>query len=221
MSALTRKLLAKELYLNRWLMLATTVGGLASVGIATLGNTGFNIGSLTWMTTVVVLGVMLGLHGLINERKDRSLLFTLSLPLSASDYLRAKLWGLLLCFLMPWLALSIGAVGLVLLTPVPDGLLPLVVLLCLFLLTNFSLVLCGGLLTTSEGAFTAIIITTNMGVTLFMFMVGGIPAIHEHLRGAVPQWNGAFRTVALTELAVLALAVLIPFVLAGRRRGLI
>ncbi len=37
---------------------------------------------------------MLALYGIMNERKEQSLQFVLSLPLSIAEYVRAKMLGL-------------------------------------------------------------------------------------------------------------------------------
>ena len=49
----------------------------------------------------------------MNERKERALQFVLSLPLSLGDYVRTKLLGLMLCFLVPWSSLTAAALSLV------------------------------------------------------------------------------------------------------------
>ena len=125
----------------------------------------FNIGALIWLTTIIAFGVMLAIYGVMNERKEHSLQFVLSLPLSVSDYVRAKLLGLLLCFLGPgW---SRPPAPPCWCWPCPTcrtDCCP-TVLLCVFMLTNFSLVLCGTLHVRSEAAMTAVIVVTNMGVS--------------------------------------------------------
>ena len=142
MNMLTRKLIAKDFYLNRWLIIGSTVAGLAGLLIAAEGKVRFNIGMLIWLTTIVAFGVVLAMFAIANERKERALQFVLSLPLSHGDYVRIKVVGLLLCFLVPWLMLSAGAVALIAVMPnLPDGLLPFAVLLCGFLLANYSVVL--------------------------------------------------------------------------------
>jgi ABC-2 type transport system permease protein len=222
MSTVVRKLIAKELYVNRWFMASGAFAGVVSVLIAATGKLGFNVGSLTWITTIIALGVMFAIYGIQNERKEHSLLFVLSLPLSPADYVRAKQIGLALCYLVPWLVSSVAAIALVLVKDdVPDGLLPYVILLCTFLATNFSLVLCGALHATSEGLMTAVIVITNMAVTLFMFLIGGIGDINSHMYGPTPIWNSAFWTVLTVELITLALAFSLPFFVAARRRDFI
>ena len=219
MSNLTRRLIAKELYVNRWFVVMGAAGGILSVLIATLGKTGFNIGALTWLTTIIAVGVMLALYGIMNERKEHSLQFVLSLPLSISDYVRAKMLGLAACFLIVWAVSSVAALLLVFgKESVPDGIAPYLVLLCVFMLANYAVVLCGALHAQSEAMTSAVIIVTNMAVSIFMFTVGPLPGINAHMWAAAPVWNSTFWTVLACELAVLAVAFSLPFLFAARRR---
>jgi ABC-type transport system involved in multi-copper enzyme maturation permease subunit len=219
MNMLTRKLIAKEFYLHRWLMVGSTVAGLAGLAIAAEGEMRFNIGMLTWLTAIIAFGVVLAMLGIANERKERALQFVLSLPLSPGDYVRIKLFGLFLCYLVPWAILSAGAVVLLLVRPnLPDGLLPFALLLSGFMLANFSVVLCGALHTASEGVMTIVIIVTNMNVTLFIFLVGGVPSLNAHLHAPAPVWNDAFWIVLAAEAATLSIALSLPYFVAARRR---
>jgi ABC-2 type transport system permease protein len=222
MNMLARKLIAKDFYLNRWMIAASTVAGLAGLAIAAEGKIRFNIGMLLWITTIVAFGIVLSMVAIANERKERALQFVLSLPLSHGDYVRIRVVGLLICFLLPWLVLSLGAVSLVALRPnLPDGMLPIVVLLCGFMLANYSVVLCGALHTASEGAMTVVIIVTNMNITLFIFLVLGLPALHDHLLAPTPVWNPAFWVVLCGEIATLAVTLSLPYFVAARRRDFI
>jgi hypothetical protein len=223
MNVVVRKLIAKELHVNRWFIIGATLSGVFSAVIAGSGSrAGFNIGMLAWITTIIAFGVMLGIYGVANERKEHSLLFVLSLPISVGDYVRAKQLGLSLCFFVPWLFSSAAALVLILVHPdIPDGLLPFTVLLCVFMLTNFLLVLCGALHARSEALMTAVIIVTNMAVSAFMFTVAAIPAIGANMFGPAPLWNNTTWTVLATELVVLAGAFLLPFLFAARRRDFI
>ena len=219
MNRLTARLIAKELYVYRWLLAAATAAGFAGLLTAASGEVGFNIGFLVWLTALIALGVMLALFGVASERKERSLLFMLSLPLAPRDYVRAKLLGLLACFLLPWGILSAGALGLVAAMPgIADGLLPYGVLLCAFLLLNFSMVLCAVLHIHSEAAMGGVIILTNMSVSLFMMGVGRVPGLGEHMLKAEPVWNSPFWLALALELGATALALTLPLLFAARRR---
>jgi ABC-2 type transport system permease protein len=222
MNVVTRKLIAKELYVNRWFVIGGSLSAIVSVLIALTGKTGFNVGALTWLTTIIALGVMLALYGIMNERKEHALQFVLSLPLSVGDYVRAKMVGLMACFLLVWVAGSAAALLLVYGHPgVPDGLAPYTLLLCVFMLANYAVVLCGAVHAQSEAATTALIVVTNMGVSVFMFTVGPMEGINEHMWSPAPMWNSTFWTVLGCELAVLVIAFTLPFFLAARRRDFI
>jgi ABC-2 type transport system permease protein len=222
MNIVTRKLIAKELYINRWFIVGAAVSGIVSVIIATFGKIGFNVGSLMWITTVIALGVMLAIYGVMNERKENSLLFVLSLPLSTGDYVRAKLFGLVLCYLIPWAIASAAAIVLVVSKDgIPGGMLPYTVLLCVFMFANFSLVLCGALHATSEALIAATIVITNMLVSLYMFVIASVPGLGDHMSGPVPVWNSAVWTILAIELGVLALALTLPLLVAARRRDFV
>ena len=222
MNIVTRKLIAKEFHVNRYIVAGASVGGVLSALIAALGKTGFNIGSLMWITIIIANGVMLAIYGISYERKEQALLFVLSLPLSIGDYVRAKQIGLAVCFFIPWLTASIAAVALVLAQEgIADGIMPFTVLLCVFMLANFSLVLCGALHAMTEAATSAVIIVTNMGVSIFMFSIAAIPAIGTHMFEPQPVWNDTFWTILAIEILTLVLAFIVPQLVAARRRDFI
>ena len=219
MNMLTRKLIAKEFYLSRWIIIGATGAGLAGLVIAAEGRMRFNIGMLIWLTTIIAYGVSLAMLSIASERKDRALQFVLSLPLSIADYVGAKMLGLLLCFLAIWLVSSAAALVLVFgKESVPDGVAPYTVLLCVFMLANFAVVLCGAMHARSEALTSAVIVVTNMGVSIFMFTVGPMEGINKYMWGPTPMWNSTFWSVLGCELAVLAIALALPFFLAARRR---
>ena len=222
MNTLARKLIAKDFFLHRWLIIGSTVAGLVGLVIAAEGRIRFNIGMLLWLTTIVAFGCVLSMYAIANERKERALQFVLSLPLSHNDYVRIRVVGLLFCFVVPWAILTAGAVALVLVMPnLPDGMIVPVLLLCGFLLANYSIVLCAALHTASEGLMSIVIVVTNMNITLFIFLIGGLPALHVQLSAPAPAWNSAFWTVLAVEAATLLVTLSLPYIFAASRRDFI
>jgi ABC-2 type transport system permease protein len=103
----------------------------------------------------------------------------------------------------------------------PDGLLPFAVLLCVFMLGNYSFVVCSALHLHSEGPMTIVIVVHNIAITLFMFAVVAIEDISKSMQGPVPVWNSAFWTVLAVELAVFLILFALPFLVAARRRDFV
>jgi ABC-2 type transport system permease protein len=219
MSVLTRKLIAKELHVYRHFIAGGAIASIVAAAVSPLSKMAFNIGMLAWITTVIAAGVMLAIYGVQHERKEHSLQYVMSLPISVADYVRAKMWGLMLSFGVIWVVATAAAILLVLLAPgVPDGLLPYAVLLCVFMLTNFTVLLAGMMQVRSEGAATAMIVVTNMGVSVYMFTIVTLPGLHLHMSGQTPVWNTTFFTVLACELVVLVAALALPLATASRRR---
>lgn len=219
MNIVTRKLIAKELYVNRGFVVMGSAAGILSALIATLGQTGLNIGSLMWLTTIIAIGVMLGIYGVMHERKEHTLEFVLSLPVSIADYVRAKVLGLWINFFIVWLLSNVSVLLVIFLKDsIPDGIAAYTVLICFFNLAIYGIVLCGMLEARSEAASTAIIVVTNMGISLFMFTVAPMAGIKDTMWGPTPVWNATFWTVLGCELAVVLITFALPFFLAARRR---
>ena len=223
MNTLSYKLIAKDFHQHRLLIAGTIAIGLVSLLVAGGGTfLLFNIGMLCWLTAIGAFGCVIAMLGIATERKERALLFVLSLPLGYGDYVRLKLFGLMLCFLVPWIILSAGAVVLVLTKPgMADGILPFTILLCGFMLTNFAMILCCALFARSEGFITLAIIVHNINISLFIFVVGPIPAFRDHLQDASPTWGPEFWTVLAVEAATLFVIFSLPYFVVARRRDFI
>jgi ABC-type transport system involved in multi-copper enzyme maturation permease subunit len=223
MNPLTSKLIAREFHTHRWMMGGSILAGMAGLAVIARGGTmNFNVGFLIWLTTIVAFGVVVAMFGIASERKERVMNWVLSLPVAHGDYVRIKVLALLLCFIVVWLVLSAAAIGLVVAAPnLPDGLLPFAVLLCAFMVANYSFVVCSALHVHSEGPMTLVIIVHNIAITLFLFAVATIDDIQRHVQGPVAVWNSAFWTVLGIELAFILLMLSLPFLVAARRRDFI
>ena len=107
--SLVGRLVAKDLYFYRWLIVGTLLAGVASLAASRFEDgdgvsTGPNLGILLFMTTVIAFGVSLPMI-LLKEHQTRTSIFVLSLPVSPAQYSFAKVAAALIAFLVPWLGL--------------------------------------------------------------------------------------------------------------------
>ena len=65
---------------------------------------------------------------------------------------------------------------------------------------------------------TIVIIVTNMSITLFIFLILGLPSLHNNLLGPTPDWNSTFWVVLGVEIATLLVTLSLPYIVAARRR---
>ena len=71
------------------------------------------VGGVSLICTLVILNIFLVMSGVVQERKDKVLLFVLSLPVSTTQYMVAKVVANAIAFVVPWLVLTIAAVGVI------------------------------------------------------------------------------------------------------------
>ena len=216
-----RKLIAKELYLNRGLMGVAFIGGLVSLGISCLGRISFGIGSITFLTTIVAYGVVLPMLSIATERKEKSVIFALSLPISRAEYLRSKIVGVTLSFLIPWAVLLAAALAVIEATVIPDGMILLTVLLMGFLLMNFCIIVCALMTIKSEGAMTLLIIVTNVSVTFFLVGIANLTSVGPASARDVVVWDTTALAILGCEAAVIAAVILISSWINGREPDLV
>lgn len=213
-------LVAKDLYLYRWLIVGTLLVGLVSILATGADGAVGTIGQILFVTCIVVLGVFLAIHGLLTERQSRSLLFALSLPISPMQYAAAKVAACLIAFGIPWVVLTATIVGLTIaFDPPADGALPFATATMGFFLANFCILIAIGLITGSELWSVAGIIGTNTSVPVFLGIV--LPAIAVDIGGPVAVWSPAILTTLAIEVAVIALSLSLAFYVQSRKKDFV
>ena len=225
MNMLTRKLIAKELYVNRWLIAGGAGRGRRLVADRRRGQDAVSTSACSpGSRPSSLLGVMLAMYGIMNERKEHSLQFVLSLPLSHRR-LRARqdarpARSAFSCRGRAELRRRRAGAGRCRRT-CPTACCP-TPCCCASSCWPTSRSCCAARCTPSPRRMIgAVIIVTNMGVTLFMFMVGAAARPQKHMWAPAPVWNSTFWTVLGVELASLAIAFTLPYLVAARRRDFI
>lgn len=210
------RLVAKDLYLYRWLVGGTLVAGFVSLlASGSAGATG-NIGRILFVTTVVVLGVFLAMYGLLAERQTRSMLFGLSLPITPVQYMAAKVGASLIAFLIPWLVFTatIAWFGVTRDPPGPGGLPYAAAMMGLFL-ANFCLLLTIGVITGSEMWAVIGIIATNTSVPVVLSTV--LPALTDPNAPAA-VWSSGIVTALAIEAVVAVVSLGLAFQVQSRKK---
>ncbi|MFN6971940.1 MAG: ABC-2 transporter permease, partial [Rheinheimera sp.] len=127
----------KLLILKDWALMKKSLAAYMAGGVLVIGMMGmatpmmFNIGAVLMITLMIVIGARSAVELVVNEKKDQTLAFMMSLPITAQDYALAKLCSNLALYLVPWLLLVLGMLLVIVSTPIYNGVIPLVVLVLL------------------------------------------------------------------------------------------
>ena len=216
------RLIRKDLYLYRWLIGGALVAGLVSLVIAGVNEMSGTIGFILLLTSIVALGVFIAIYGILTERKEKSLLFVLSLPISTTQYTAAKVSSSLIAFLIPWLVLTVTIVVLTLALDEPlDGRLPFTVTMMLFFLANFCVLIAVLLISGTEVWAVVGVVFTNVLVSVYMTTVQQLPGIREHVEGPIAVWSPTIFTILGVEAAVIALSLALTFFVQSRKKDFV
>ncbi|MFZ5657100.1 MAG: hypothetical protein ACOY37_08620 [Pseudomonadota bacterium] len=203
-----RLLVVKDWQLFEKQLAAYVVAGI--VALCFLGHAhkwSFYIGSLLLLIVMVAGACFSIANSMLAERKEHTLGFVMSLPVSPLDFYLAKLIGSLVTFAVPFLVIALGSIGVILFTPLPDGLIVLALLVFGHILLAYSVALGVAMAVESEGLNTFAMISTMVLVNPFLMLIGQIPAISNNIKTEFVVWSMPAVSILLGQV-VLSAAVI-------------
>jgi ABC-2 type transport system permease protein len=206
-ASVVRQLILKDLYLFRWMVVASLLAGGAALAIMPLSQVSSYVGGVSLICTLIILNIFLVMSGVVQERKDKVLLFILSLPVSTIQYLVAKVSANAIAFLVPWLVLTVGAIVVIDVSAIPNGILPYWLAVLGYILFYYCALLAVGLLWDSTAAHTTAIIVGNVSFNFFIPFLLGLPSVSRHAKGPIAVWTGDIVTIVAAELLAGALVL--------------
>ena len=151
-ASIIRLLVAKDWQLFQKQLALYVLAGIVALCLLALAKPwAFYLGSLMLIVVVVAAACFSISASLMVERKEHTLAFVMSLPVSPWDFTIAKLLGNLVTFGVPFLVLCLGTLGTVLFTPLPDGLFVYALLIFGYVLFAYSVALSIAMTVESEG----------------------------------------------------------------------
>lgn len=216
------RLVAKDLWFNRWLAALTFLAGLVSFVVMGIAEFGFIVGLVLFITSMIVYGIFVGQESLTREHRDKISTFILSLPVSTTQYTVAKLLAAVISYLAVWAALAAILVVLTLRSAdAPNGILPVLLAVMGLMLMNFCILLAVGVATTSARWLTATITVTNTAVTLYMIAVFNVPSVQQSLNATELVWPPFVLASFALEAGIIALCVCVTWFTQSRKKDFI
>jgi hypothetical protein len=205
--SIVRRLVLKDLYLARWLILGSLVLAAATLALTPLGLVLFYVGSVSFLCVLILLNVFVVTLTVAQEKKEKVLLFALSLPISTTQYAMAKMTSSLIAFFVPLVLMGLGAVIVTDLTILPNGMIPFTLLIMAYVALYFCVFLAVALAADSGFWNTIVIIIGNISINFFIAFVFQLPSVVEHSRGETAMWTSDLVTIFVIELALCVVAL--------------
>jgi ABC-type transport system involved in multi-copper enzyme maturation permease subunit len=217
------RLILKDWYLQRWAISgALAVGAIAVALVGTSNPSSYYVGFVLLISVLITVGVQLAMSTVLLERKEQTLAFVMSLPISAREYTTAKLVGNLSMFIVPWATLLVASIAMILgRESLPDGSVPLTIILLGEIFVSTCVLLGVALVSESQAWSIGTLIAGNLFFNFFIFWVVRIPSIAAASKGNVIVWDGPVLTLLGGEVAAIVLALGLTFVLQDRKTDFI
>lgn len=181
--------------------------GLILVGMAKPWS--FYVGALLLLVLLICVGGFGIGSSLLNERKEHTLPFVMSLPVTPMMFYWSKLIANLIIYLIPFAIVVAGTIFLVLFTPLPDGLLVWSLLIFGFLATIYFVSLGAALVLESEGWNIFVQIGLSTLISPYLMGLGMIGEISTHIKTENIVWSLPAIGIFLTQLTVMILVIVV------------
>ena len=209
-AAMVGKLIVKDWQVYQKQLAGYVAGLLLALGLVGMGSPLLSAaGGLLLLVLLIVVGMFAIASSIMSERKEQTQPFVMSLPVTPMDVFWGKLLANLAIYLVPFLLVTGGMLAMILLTPSPDGAVPWMLLIALFVLGNFVVTLCVAIAVDSEGWNTFAMLALMTLIGPFIYWITWMDGIREHLKGDVIVWSPQVLGLIGGELAVMAIAILV------------
>ena len=209
-AAMVWKLVVKDWQVYQKQLAGFVAGMLLALGLVGMGTPLMaSAGALLLLVQLLVVGTYAIQSSIMAERKLQTMPFIMSLPVTPMDVYWGKLLANLVIYLVPFLLVTGGLLALILSTPRPDGAVPWLAVVALFMLTIFCVSLCVAIAVESEGwnIFAILALMTLIGT--FLYWVSRLDGIVQYLKTDDIVWSAPVLGVLAAEVAVIAVAILV------------
>jgi len=222
-SSIVWQLILKDWRLNRLLLSLSIGAGMIALGVVLRGGEGPIVAGTVWFfIAIIMVGTMLPISGIVNERKKLNLAFLMSLPVSSIQYTTAKLISTVGMFLVPWLTLVIAAVVLIEIRGiVPPGAIPIALILAGMPFVGLCVLTGAALIGESEGWGIAANVACNSSYGLAWYFMGRIPGLMADVKSPVPVWNPTVMKFLCGEFGVIVLILGLTYFIQSRKRDFV
>lgn len=215
---LIKILIAKDWHLQRKTIAMYLVGGLLALGFISNGEWHFFMGTTLLMSALIGLGNHQITSSIINERKEHTLPFIMSLPVTPMDYLIAKLIANMSLYILPWLAVCAATLVVFWFTSIPNGFIPITVIIGVYLFLCYCVSWTVGMISESEGVVIFTMVFMNCLIGPLIYTVTRFSGISTHISAAAPVWNSESIGAVLIQCVVILLALMSAFYWQARKR---
>ncbi len=217
---MVRRLILKDWYLQRLPIALSLLGGVAAMTILVLGGkAGFTMGLILLVTVLVASSAISTTNMTVLERREQTLPFLMSLPISFREYTAAKLVAILVVFLIPWSVFMGASFAVLALSPThSQGLIPYVAIMGTEMLVSTCFIAAVGLITESQGWTITAVMIGNVAINAIGYLVAHLDGVSRYMFGPIMRWTSTSSGLLTAEVVTVLLLLGGTFYLQSRKQ---
>ena len=220
--SIVKQLIRKDLQIMKIPAMLYWLGGILSIVIAiTGGDTSGLVAMILFVAALFGAGVHAAFQCVVQERKDQTLAFIMSLPVTVKEYTTAKIAANLLLIGGVWITLSAASYIIFIGESMPVGAVPFVTIILVAIFFAYILVLATTLIFETEAAAITAIVAANLGTQAVLWWLSDLHGIRSVIGGQVAVWNSTVLTTLGCQFGLIGLLLVLTFYLQSRKTAFV
>jgi len=220
--SIVRQLIIKDLRLMKLPAIAYWISGLVSIVVVVVG------GDVAGMTAIILFIAALfgtGVHSAMltvtEERREQTLPFIMSLPITIREYTSAKLIGNMLLVGGVWLTLSAASYVVFIGEALPLGAVPFITIVLIGILLAYVVILATTLIWETMTPTIVAIVAANLCTQGLLWWIASLHGIRSTIGGNAIVWNTTSIAVIALQVAGIIALLAITYQLQARKTSFI
>lgn len=220
--SIVRQLIVKDLRLMKIPAIAYWLSGLVAIVVVVVG------GDVAGMTAIILFVAALfgtGVHSAMltvtEERREQTLPFIMSLPITIREYTSAKLIGNMLLVGGVWLTLSAASYVVFIGEALPLGAVPFITIVLIAILLAYVIILATALIWESMTPTIVAIVAANLCTQGLLWWIASLHGIRSTIGGNAIVWNTTSISVITLQIFSIVALLAITYQLQARKTSFI
>ncbi|MBT8448710.1 MAG: ABC-2 transporter permease [Gammaproteobacteria bacterium] len=219
--AIIKQLVNKDWQLNKGPLTLYVVMGFASLWVFTIPTEfAFTLGIILLVSILAIIGIHMVVTTVLHERKDQTLTFVMSLPVSFKEYTLAKILSISIVSGGAWLLIFSTVLGFsIMLDSIGNGLIPYMVMTLVHMLVIYAVLMATAIVSENEIATIIVMTLLNVSISIFMMGIANLEDVGPFISGQVAVWNDTSIGIVLLQLFTIVLSVYMTFYFQSKKRS--
>ena len=221
-TSIVKQLVIKDLRIMKWYGLFYWIGGLLAIPVAMFGGDAAGmVGIILFVGALFGAGVHCAWQTVVEERREQTLAFVMSLPISVREYTSAKLIANLLLVGAIWVTLSTASYAVFIGETWPGGFIPFMTIVLVAIFVAYIVILATTLVFESMTPSIVAMVAANLLTQALLWWIASLHGIRSVIGGQVPVWNGTALTVLAVQAASVVGLLVLTYYLQSRKTAFV